>query len=214
MSNDLHQSPPKTAGDPLDAAVAAVILVHGRGASAAGMLELSKEFPTNGIAYIAPQADHNTWYPRSFLEPIEDNEPWLSAALNRLKDMRDTVTAAGIPGEQLLFLGFSQGACLASEFVARHPRRYGGLAALSGGLIGPLGMHRQYHGTLDDTPVFLGCSDIDPHIPLDRVDETASVFESMDATVTKRIYEGMGHGINRDELETVATMIDALGTDE
>ena len=199
-----------TAGPDLEDADAAVLFVHGRGATAQSILQMAGEFDAEGVAYLAPQARGRTWYPNSFLAPIEQNEPSLSSALNWLGDLRERVEDAGIPPERTMFVGFSQGACLSSEFVARNARKYGGLAALSGGVIGPDGTPRDYDGSLDGTSVFLGCSDSDPHIPLERVHETRDVFEDLDADVEERIYEGMGHGVNQDEIEYVTGMVSGL----
>ncbi len=199
-------------GRPLAEAEAALILVHGRGATAESILELADYLPHPAMAYLAPQAAGNTWYPNSFLMPMEQNEPYLSSALARLGALLGEVERAGIPAERVVLAGFSQGACLASEFVARHARRYGGLLAFSGGLIGPPGTPRVYDGALDGTPVFLGCSDIDPHIPLVRVNETAEVLARLGAAVDKRIYPRFGHTINQDELDAAAALVAALGS--
>jgi predicted esterase len=199
------------AGRPLAQARAALILVHGRGATAESILELADYLPHPSMAYLAPQAAGNTWYPYSFLMPMEQNEPHLSSALARLAALLDEVEQAGIPAEQVVLAGFSQGACLASEFVARHARRYGGLVAFSGGLIGPPGTPRAYAGALGGTPVFLGCSDVDPHIPLARVNETAEVLSRLGAAVDKRIYPRLGHTINQDEIEAAAALVASLG---
>ncbi len=202
-----------TAGVPLQEAQAAMILVHGRGATAASILMLAEELDRDGFAYLAPQAPGQTWYPYSFLAPLEQNQPHLDAALATLENVLAQVAAAGVPAERIIFLGFSQGACLASEFVARHARRYGGLVALSGGLIGPPGTPRVYPGDLAGTPVFLGCSDVDPHIPAWRVEESAAVLEQLGAAVTMRLYPGMGHSVNEDEINFVRQMMETL-TDE
>lgn len=210
-SENIHQSQPvETAGTELSEADAAVVLLHGRGARATGMLDFATEFDAENVAYLAPQAARATWYPQSFLAPMEQNEPWLSSALAKVGDVLETVEDAGISANETALVGFSQGGCLASEFVARNAQRYGGLSALSGGLIGPEGTPREYEGTLDGTPVFLGCSDRDPHIPLERVHETADVLEALDADVTENIYEGMGHTINEDELDHVAEIVGNL----
>jgi predicted esterase len=187
-----------------------MVLAHGRGASAADILSLARELADPGFAYLAPQAAGHTWYPYSFLVPTEQNEPHLSSALRLLGSVVDQVVAAGIPHERIILLGFSQGACLSCEFAARNARRYGGVAALTGGLIGAEGTPRDYAGSFDGTPVFLGSSDPDPHIPVARVDETEAVLLRMGAEVTKRIYPGMGHTVNREELEYVRRMMDAL----
>ena len=199
-------------GQPLAEAQAALILVHGRGATAESILELADYLPHPAMAYLAPQAAGNTWYPYSFLMPMEQNEPYLSSALARLGALLDEVERAGIPAERVVLAGFSQGACLASEFVARHARRYGGLLAFSGGLIGPPGTLRAYEGAMHGTPVFLGCSDIDPHIPLARVNETAEVLARLGAAVDKRIYPRFGHTINQDEIDAAAALVAALGS--
>ncbi|NEU56242.1 alpha/beta hydrolase [Halorussus sp. MSC15.2] len=202
-----------TAGAALESADAAVLFVHGRGATAQGMIEMASEFDAEGVAYLAPQAKGRTWYPNSFLAPIDQNEPSLSSALDLLGDLRERVADAGIAADQTMFVGFSQGACLSSEFLARNAREYGGLAALSGGVIGPDGTPRDYDGSLDGTPAFLGCSDSDPHIPLERVHETRDVLEELGGDVEERIYEGMGHGINEDEMEYVRGMVSNLVED-
>ncbi|MFC7156457.1 alpha/beta hydrolase [Halomarina halobia] len=209
-----HQGQPlASAGTPLDAADAAVVLVHGRGATAESILEMAAEFHARGVAYLAPQAAGNSWYPYSFLAPMERNEPGLSSGLRAVGEGVETAADAGVPPERVVLVGFSQGACLASEFVARNARRYGGLAVLSGGLIGSGGTPRDYDGSLDGTPVFLGCSDDDPHIPLERVTETTRVLENLNGDVTERIYPGMGHGVNRDELDAVGGLVAGVATD-
>lgn len=194
-------------GMPLAEAETAVVMIHGRGDSARGILGLAPAFGVDGPAFVAPEARHNTWYPQSFMAPTEANEPWLSSALEVLDIVLAEVSAAGIPAEKTLLLGFSQGACLASEYVARNPQRYGGLAVLSGGLIGPEGTGRNYEGSLAGTPVFVGCSDVDFHIPVERVHETAEVLERMGADVTKRIYPNFGHSVNQDEVDHVRQIL-------
>ena len=179
--------PVRTAGAPLDRARAAMILVHGRGATAESILELSRVLVQEGFAFLAPQAAGGTWYPQSFLAPIAMNEPGISSGLSVIDSLVASVAAAGIPAERTMLLGFSQGGCLSSEYVARHPRRLGGLAALSGGLIGPDDTPRDYPGSLDATPVFLGCSDVDFHITSERVELTAEVLRSMGADVDMRL---------------------------
>ncbi|ELY84635.1 alpha/beta hydrolase [Natrinema altunense] len=205
-----HQNQPLvTGGTDLADADAALVCTHGRGASARGMLRIADEVHRDGVAVLAPQAARQTWYPDSFLAPVERNEPGRSSGLQAIGDAIGTATDAGIPTDRVVLLGFSQGGCLASECVARNPRRYGGLAALSGGLIGAQ-LDDEYPGDLEGTPIFLGCSDDDPHIPEARVHDTAAVFEAMNADVTARLYEGMGHGINEDELAAVADLVAAL----
>ena len=206
-----HQGQPvKLIGTPLKQARAVMVMVHGRGATADSILTLVPELDRDGFAYLAPQASGNTWYPNSFLTPIPGNEPGISSGMQAMRDVLEQVEAAGISAERTMLLGFSQGACLTLEFTARHARRYGGVAGLSGGLIGPDGTPRDYAGSLDGTPVFLGCSDIDAHVPKVRVELSAAVLEKLDAVVTVRIYPGMGHTVNQDEISHVQAMMDAL----
>ncbi len=195
------------AGRDVARAGAAVVMIHGRGASAEGMLGLASEFAVPGIAYVAPQAPGSTWYPYSFLAPLSQNEPALSQALATVDGVVADVVAQGVPHERIVLLGFSQGACLALEYAARHARRWGGVVALSGGLIGPEGTPRNYASRLDGTPVFLGCSDVDSHIPLNRVHESADVLVKIGGIVTKRIYPGMGHTIVADEVAHVQQLL-------
>jgi predicted esterase len=205
-----------TAGRPLSEARAVMILVHGRGASAESILGLAGELDRPAFAYLAPQAAGHTWYPYSFLAPLEQNEPHLSSALALLGSVVDQAAEAGIPPERLMLAGFSQGACLTVEFAARNARRYGGVAALTGGLIGPDGTSRECPGSFHGTPIFLGSSDPDPHVPRSRVEESARVLEGMGARVTTRIYPAMGHTINEDELGHVRALMDDVlegGTD-
>lgn len=198
------------AGAPIGAARAAMIMVHGRGASAQGILELSHAFDAPDIAYIAPQAESGSWYPYSFMSPIARNEPYLSNALETLSGVVDDLQQEGMPAERIVLLGFSQGACLALEFAARNARRFGGVIALSGGLIGPEGMPRGYPGSLAGTPVFLGCSDVDSHIPLARVHESAEVLSKLGGDVTEKIYPGMGHTIVQDEVDHVRKILSGI----
>jgi predicted esterase len=202
--------PVRHAGEPLSRARAAMIMVHGRGGTAENILALGDELAVSGFAYLAPQAAGNTWYPYSFLSPIAQNEPGISSGLTAIGDVLQTVERAGIPADRTILLGFSQGACLALEFTARAARRYGGVAGLSGGLIGPNGTPRDYTGSLIGTPILLGCSDVDPHIPAARVIETATVLRRLGGQVTMRLYPGMGHTINEDEIEAVRGMMRAV----
>jgi predicted esterase len=157
---------------------------------------------------VAPQAAGYSWYPYSFLAPMQQNEPWLSSALARIGEVVAQLEAEGVPEERIVLLGFSQGACLSLEYAARNPRRYGAVIGLSGGLIGPPGTPRNYPGSLAGTPVFLGCSDRDPHIPRERVDETAEVLRTMGGEVTERIYPAMGHTVNQDEVDFVRQFLE------
>jgi len=209
MSGPHQNERTATAGQSLADAAVAVVLVHGRGATADGILELAGELDGEGVAYLAPQAAGRTWYPNSFLAPVETNEPGRSSGLERLDDLVVAAGEAGIDPSRVVLAGFSQGACLASEYVARTPRRYGGLAALSGGLIGESLDPTAYEGDLAGTPAFLGCSDTDPHIPERRVRETADVLDGLGASVDCRLYEGMGHTINEDELAAVSALVES-----
>jgi predicted esterase len=183
-----------------------VICVHGRGASAEDILGLARELRLADVAFLAPQAAGNTWYPHSFLSPMDRNEPSLSAALGVLDGLVTSIGAGGVSPARVGLLGFSQGACLSLEFAARNARRYAGVAGLSGGLIGPPDTPRDYTGSFDGTPVFLGCSDVDAHIPVERVHETADVLRRMGAAVDERIYPRMGHTVNSEELDAVRAM--------
>jgi phospholipase/carboxylesterase len=206
-----HQGQPVLVqGAPLQQACAALVMIHGRGASAQDILTLVPELDQPGFAYLAPQAASNTWYPNSFLSPLESNQPYLDSALRTVGEVLAQVAGAGIPPERTMLLGFSQGACLATEYTARHARRYGGVAGLSGGLIGPGGTPREYEGSLDGTPVFLGCSDVDFHIPKERVRHTTDVLRGLGADVTERLYPNMGHTINQDEIDFVNEMMAVL----
>ena len=172
-------------------------------------MTIADEVMFPGVAYLAPQAAGSTWYPSPFTAPLEANEPYLSSALEVLSSLLARVETA-MPAEKVVLLGFSQGACLILEFAARHARKYGGVVGLSGGLIGPDGTPRDYTGDFQGAPVFLGCSDVDPHIPKERVIEAADVFKRMGADVTIRLYPGMGHMVNADEIEAVRKIVRAI----
>lgn len=203
-----HQGQPVLMGGVLiNRARAALVMIHGRGATAQSMLALASELPHPDFIYVAPQAADNTWYPHSFLNPIASNEPYLSSALRAVGEVLTHLVEAGLPHERVLLLGFSQGACLALEYAARFARRYGGVVGLSGGLIGPEGTPRNYAGSLDSTPAFLGCSDNDFHIPAARVLHSAHVMRRLGGQVTERLYPNLGHTINDDELEHVRTLM-------
>ena len=204
----LENQPVYSAGVKLNDASAVMILLHGRGASAEDILSLSTHLDYPGLAFLAPQAEGYTWYPNRFIFPVEHNEPYLSDALKVIESLVKQAEAQGIPTQKIFFGGFSQGACLASEYVIRNPKRYGGLIVFSGGYIGPLNMQRQPEGDLRGMPAFLGCSDVDPHIPLQRVKETTSLLTAMGARVTEKIYLNMGHTINDDEIQRARVVIE------
>ncbi|MDP9177825.1 MAG: alpha/beta hydrolase [Gemmatimonadota bacterium] len=206
-----HQGQPvQTAGATLGSAKAAMVMLHGRGATAESILTLVQALDTSGFAYLAPQAAGNTWYPNSFLSPIASNEPGIASGLAAIDDLLKRIVDAGISLERTMLLGFSQGACLSLEYAARHARRYGAVAGLSGGLIGPDDTPRDYPGSFDGTPIFLGCSDVDFHIPAQRVHETARVLRKMGAEVTMKLYPGMDHIVNEDEVQKVREMMAAV----
>jgi phospholipase/carboxylesterase len=189
---------------------AAMILVHGRGADAADILSLTNEFSNNNIHYLAPEAAGGAWYPYPFLAPIQQNEPHLTSALLLIKKLVENLKQNGIPGEKIFLLGFSQGACLTLEFAARNLGKYAGIIGLSGGLIGDRITEDNYSGSMESTPVFLGCSDIDFHIPKERVDESTEIFKKLNAEATKKIYPNMGHTINEDEINFVRRMLQSI----
>jgi len=210
---DPHAATPVlAAGSPLAEAAAAVVLVHGRGASAEDILGFAGLLARPGVAFLAPQAADHSWYPQRFLAPLAVNEPWLSSALGKLATLRDGLAAAGIADDRIVWLGFSQGACLASEFVARHPRRWGGLVAAVGGRIGPQGMEFEDPGDLAGTPVYLGCGDPDPHIPWPRVEESAAAFARQNAEVTLRRYPGFPHSVHPEAVSFARRLLEVLAT--
>lgn len=204
--NEIHQDQEvlKTGKDLKDAQ-RAVILVHGRGATAHGISQLSKQLPE--AAYFAPQASNRTWYPERFMEPVEKNQPHLDSALDKIASLVNEIEQS-ISREKTVLLGFSQGACLVSEFAARNPERYGGIILFSGGLIGE--NISEYEGSLDSTPVFIGCAENDPHIPLKRVEETERVLTQLDGEVDKYIFEGSYHGIKDVEIDKASDIIEQL----
>ena len=206
-----HQNQPVIqSGASLKDAKAAMILLHGRGADAQDILTLAPELDQPDFAYLAPNANGNTWYPQSFMAPVSQNEPGISSGLQTIADVLAQLSQAGFPPEKVMLLGFSQGACLSLEFIARNARRYGGVAGLSGGLIGPEGTPRNYNGSLAGTPVFLGCSDVDFHVPKERVSETAKILRELGGEVTERLYTNMEHTINQDEIDVVTGMMNSL----
>ena len=208
MADGLHRAEDTlVAGAPAASAKAAVILVHGRGATPESMLPLAEVFGRDDIRYLAARASRNTWYPNSFLAPIETNEPWLSSALSLLAALTEQLASEGFSSGRVGIIGFSQGACLTSEFIARNARRYGMAGILTGGLIGPPGTSWNFSGSLAGTPVFIGSSDIDAHVPLDRVHETRDALAALDAKVDARIYRGMGHTVNDDEVKAIQMLL-------
>lgn len=207
----IHQTQPVLmAGAPLEKARAAMILVHGRGASATDIMTIASEVQHPGFAYLAPQAESNAWYPNPFTAPLETNEPYLSSALKVLATILARVET-NVPAERVILLGFSQGACLALEFAVRHPRRYGAIVGFSGGLIGPEGTPRDDAGSFNGTPAFLGCSDVDPYIPKERVIDAAQVLERMGAEVTLRLYPGMAHTVSAEEIAELRQLVQKVG---
>jgi predicted esterase len=207
-SRDPHNGQPvlRRGAAVADARLAAIFL-HGRGASAEDILDLAAQLSATDVSFLAPQAAGHSWYPYSFLSPLAQNEPGLTSALGVISRLLQELATEGVTPDRVVLLGFSQGACLAQEFAARHAQRYAGVVGLSGGLIGPPGTPRTYPGAFEGTPVFLGCSDVDAHIPVERVRESADVFRRMAANVDERIYPRMGHTVNRDELEAVDALL-------
>ena len=187
-------------GVPIAKGVKALIMLHGRGANADDILSLSRYIEVEGYALVAPQATGNSWYPYSFLAPQSANEPWLSSAIDLVKETVSDLEQAEVKTEDIYLLGFSQGACLTLEYSARHARRYGGIVAFTGGLIGEKLNTTNYSGDFGETPIFIGSSNPDPHVPVDRVEQSVDVLKMMNANVAHRIYNGMGHTINEDEI--------------
>ncbi len=203
----MHEKTIVSSGKKLDEADKALILIHGRGATAEDILGLSKELAVADYAILAPQATNYTWYPHSFLAPAKQNEPWLSSALEILNELVSEINKAGIESSNIYFAGFSQGACLTLEFVTRNARRWGGVAAFTGGLIGKEIDPENYKGDFDGAYVFIGSADPDAHVPVERVQETSEVLRSMNARVTQKIYPGMGHTISADEIALANELI-------
>jgi phospholipase/carboxylesterase len=196
-----------TGGVPLNDVKKALIMIHGRGASAHDILSISKHLNVDDFALVAPQAENRTWYPYSFLSPINENEPSFSKSLEAIHNVVIAIQQNGIEKENIYFLGFSQGACLALEFTARNAAKYGGIAAFTGGLIGDKVYENHYKGNFENTPVFIGTSNPDFHVPVERVIETEALLKKMGAVVTKKIYENMGHAISQDEIDLVNEII-------
>ena len=211
MTDPHGGQPIVTSGAALGEGDGVAIMIHGRGAEPRNILDLASRLDRPRWTYLAPAAANRTWYPYSFMADISSNEPYLSSALGAVGRVFAHVESLGIPRTRIVLIGFSQGACLSSEYAARHAARYGGIAILTGGLIGPAGTTWARHGSFAGTPIFLGSSDVDAHVPKDRVDETANVFARMGATVDERIYPGMGHLVNDDEIAAVREMLDGVG---
>lgn len=197
----MHKKNIHTAGKPIKEGKKALIMLHGRGADARDILGLAAHLNVNDFAFFAPQATNNTWYPYSFLAKPEQNEPWLTSALDLLKELVDEVAEQGISEENIYFLGFSQGACLTLEFVTENAKKYGGIIAFTGGLIGDKIYEEHYAGDFQGTPIFLSSGNPDPHVPLERVENTVEILEKMNANVQVKIYENRPHTISQDEIE-------------
>ncbi|MDP4175633.1 MAG: dienelactone hydrolase family protein [Bacteroidota bacterium] len=203
----MHKKNLIMAGSPLEDAERVLIMIHGRGAAANDIISLADYLKVDRYALIAPQATNNSWYPNSFLMPSENNEPWLSSAIELLGDILRDLNSKSISSEKIYILGFSQGACLALEFSARNATRYGGIIAFTGGLIGEKINYEYYNGDFNYTPIFIGTSDPDMHVPIDRVNMTSKILQKMNANVILKVYKNMGHTINLDELNTVNELI-------
>ena len=203
----MHKKEFITAGQSLENASKVLIMIHGRGGNAEDILGLSDHLDVKEFALLAPKATNNTWYPYSFLMPPSQNEPWLSSALQVLKEIVDELVLKGIKRDSIYFLGFSQGACLTLELVTRNATRYGGVVAFTGGLIGDKIYEPNYVGDFDGTPVFIGTSDPDPHVPVQRVHDSELILRKLNASVTVKVYKGMGHTINQDEIDIVNSTI-------
>ena len=206
-TNSFHEKKIVTAGKNLEDAEKALIMIHGRGANANDILSVADYLNVNDFALLAPQATDNTWYPYSFMAPTSQNEPWLSSSLNLIKDLLNEITEKGITSENIYFLGFSQGACLTLEFVARNAAKYGGIVAFTGGLIGDTILTENYTGDFNKTPIFIGSSNPDPHVPVERVYETTKVLKNMNAIVTQKLYNDMGHTISQNEIDMANKLV-------
>ena len=203
----MHKKKVIYAGQSLEDASKALIMIHGRGASAEDILGLAGHLQLSDFTLLAPQATNHTWYPYSFLAPPKENEPWLSSALSLINDITGELEAKGFSSEDIYLLGFSQGACLTLEFAARHAKKYGGVVAFTGGLIGDTVYTENYKGDFAGTPLFIGTSDPDLHVPVQRVEDSAALLEKMNARVTKKIYKNMGHTINQDEIDLANKLV-------
>jgi phospholipase/carboxylesterase len=203
----MHKKNIQITGKPLQEADKALIMIHGRGAYARDILGIASHLNVQEYALFAPEATNNTWYPYSFMAPPEQNEPWLSSALNLVKEAVDAATEQGISAENIYFLGFSQGACLALEFVARNAKKFGGVVALTGGLIGDKIDQDNYTGNFNSTPIFMGTGNPDPHVPIERVKESAIILEKMNAKVHLKVYNGKAHSVSQDEIDEANRLV-------
>ncbi len=203
----MHKKNIVTAGKALDEADKVLIMLHGRGGSAEDILSMSAHLNVKDYALVAPQATNHSWYPYSFLVPPAQNEPWLSSALSLLKEIVSDLNNKGIASENIYFMGFSQGACLTLEYVTRNAEKYGGVAAFTGGLIGDKIYTENYKGDFSNTPVFIGTSNPDPHVPVERVYATANILKNMNAVVTEKVYNNIGHTINQDEINNANNLV-------
>ncbi len=203
----MHKKNIQITGKPLQEADKALIMIHGRGADARDILGIASHLNVQEYALFAPEATNNTWYPYSFMAPPEQNEPWLSSALNLVKEAVDAATEQGISAENIYFLGFSQGACLALEFVARNAKKFGGVVALTGGLIGDKIDQDNYTGNFNSTPIFMGTGNPDPHVPIERVKESAIILEKMNAKVHLKVYDGKAHIVSQDEIDEANRLV-------
>jgi phospholipase/carboxylesterase len=206
-TNKIHTKEIIAAGVPLKEAKKALIMIHGRGGSAEDILSLAQYLNVKDFALLGPQANNSSWYPYSFLSPVSQNEPWLSSALSMLKEVLNDVIKEGISEENIFFLGFSQGACLTLEFVARNAKKFGGIVAFTGGLIGDRIDRTNYTGDFKNTPFVIGTSDPDPHVPVERVNETVEILKAMNADITAKIYPGMGHTITEEEIDLANKLV-------
>ena len=204
---NIHNKNIVSAGAKIPGASKALIMMHGRGGSAEDILSLADHLNVKGFALLAPQAKNNSWYPYSFMAPVSQNEPWLSSALSLVKETVNDVIAKGISEENIYFTGFSQGACLTLEFIARNAAKYGGVVAFTGGLIGDRIDQKNYEGDFKSMPVFIGSSNPDPHVPVQRVNETTKILQGMNAVVTERIYPNMGHTITQNEIDLANELV-------
>lgn len=206
-TNKFHTKKILRAGKKVEEAKKALIMIHGRGANAHDILSLANYLAVDDFALLAPEATNNTWYPYSFTAPVSQNEPWLSSSLEVIEALVKDINAEGIASKNIYFLGFSQGACLTLEFVARNATRYGGVVAFTGGLIGEIIHPENYTGDFNNTPIFIGSSNPDPHVPVQRVHESTKILKSMNAAVTQKLYNGMGHTISQDEIDLANKLV-------